>query len=142
MQLRAQHPQLPARDALEEALAATGGLSVAISDDVCDYAAGDQIACEEACARETCDPVQDRCDPALVKGACAGDCEGTCIMDGGSVLCEGACDGACPEVCMPHTRTCAIPPLEPGGFHRVIVEGGPVFTFTGGTFETVCSDGG
>lgn len=54
----------------------------------------------------------------------------------------GACDGACPEICMPHTRTCAIPPFDASGLTRVIVEGGPSFTFTAGTFDVVCSDEG
>lgn len=52
----------------------------------------------------------------------------------------GACDGACPEICMPYTRTCALPPL-PAGLHRLSVAGGPTLLFeSGGPRETVCSD--
>ena len=52
----------------------------------------------------------------------------------------GACDGACPEVCMPQTRTCVMPPLDPSGFHRVIIEGGPIVTLDGSALGEVCSD--
>jgi hypothetical protein len=90
-----------ARGALEEAMVTSGPISVAVVGAVCDFAASDQVLCEEACARGDCEPesVEARCDPALTKGTCAADCTGTCIMDGGSVLCDGSCDGACKGNC-------------------------------------------
>lgn len=86
---------------LLEALATVDPLTITLEGGSCDYAAAAQIACEEKCSRGACEAgtVESRCEPERLKGSCAASCEGTCIMESGSVLCAGSCDGVCQGAC-------------------------------------------
>lgn len=49
-----------------------------------------------------------------------------------------ACDVDCPAVCIEHERTCELPPLVPGDFYRVFVDGEVVLTFVEGEPSLPC----
>ena len=49
-----------------------------------------------------------------------------------------ACDVDCPEVCIDHVRECDLPPLDPGSFYRVFVDGRLVHSFVEGGASTTC----
>lgn len=49
-----------------------------------------------------------------------------------------ACDVDCPAICEPHTTECQVPPLEPGHFYRVWVDGEVFVSFTAGEDARTC----
>ena len=49
------------------------------------------------------------------------------------------CDIDCPGVCIEHIRECDLPPLEPGSFYRVFVDGEVVHSFFEGEPSALCA---
>ncbi len=49
-----------------------------------------------------------------------------------------SCDVDCPGECIPHVRTCALPPLVLGDFYRVRVDGEVIYTFRYGEALEPC----
>lgn len=51
-----------------------------------------------------------------------------------------ACDVDCPAVCIPHTRECDVPALDPSAYNRVFVDGEYVTAYVAGGPSAPCGD--
>jgi hypothetical protein len=49
------------------------------------------------------------------------------------------CDVDCPGVCLEHTRECDLPPLVPGDYYRVLVDGEVALSFVEGEPSATCA---
>lgn len=49
------------------------------------------------------------------------------------------CDVDCPGVCLEHTRDCDLPPLVPGDYYRVLVDGEVALSFVEGEPSATCA---
>ena len=92
-----------ANTAVTAALSASGSVSVSTPPILCAVDVSEQVACEARCYVDsscncTSASVEERCEPGLLFGECAGTCLGECVGTlGDSGLCSGTCMGSCSE---------------------------------------------